>query len=151
MQWSIPVLWLIAVIVLGILEAATTQLVTIWFALGALGALLAAVLHAPIWLQIVLFAAVSVLTLVLTRPLVRKRLNGKKIATNADRVIGRIGIVQQTISNTKAEGTVSVDGAVWTARSADGDEIPSGAEVVAERIEGVKLIVRKYENNEKGE
>ena len=143
MSWSMPVFWLIAVVALGILEAATTQLVTIWFALGALAALIAAAFHAPIWLQLVLFAVVSVLALVLTRPIVRKHLNNKKIPTNADRTIGKIGIVQQTICNTKAEGTVCVDGAVWTARSEDGAEIESGTEVVAERIEGVKLIVSR--------
>ena len=151
MQWSMSVLWLIAVVVLGVLEAATTQLVTIWFALGALAALIAAAFHAPLWLQLALFAVVSVLTLVLTRPLVRKRLNGKRVPTNADRVIGRTGIVQQPIRNTLAEGTVSVDGAVWSARSADGAEIEAGEPIVAERIEGVKLIVRKTENSEKGE
>ena len=151
MQWSMPVLWLSAVIVLGILEAVTTQLVTIWFALGALAALLAAVFHAPLWLQIVLFVAVSVLALVCTRPLVRKHLNGKKTPTNADRVLGHIGVVQEAISNTMAKGTVKVDGAVWTARSADGSDIAAGTSVVAERIEGVKLIVKPTETNEKGE
>ena len=151
MQWSAPVFWLLAVIVLGILEAATTQLVTIWFALGALVAMLAAVFHAPIWLQIGLFVAVSVLTLILTRPLVRKQLNSKKTATNADRVLGHVGIVQHDISNTKAQGTVTIDGAVWTARSADTDEIAAGTQVVAERIEGVKLIVRPVDIQEKGE
>lgn len=151
MQWSMPVLWLLAVIVLGILEAATTQLVTIWFALGALAAMLAAVCHAPLWLQIVLFVVVSVLALVFTRPIVRKQLNGKKTPTNADRVLGRVGVVQDTISNTLAQGTVTVDGAVWSARSASGTDIPAGTRVVAERIEGVKLIVRPTETNEKGE
>ena len=143
MPWPMPVLWLIAVVLLGILEAITTQLVTIWFALGALAALIAASFHAPLWLQFSLFSVVSVVTLVLTRPLVRKHLNGKRVPTNADRVIGRIGIVQQKICNTSAEGSVSVDGTVWTARSSDGSDIDSGTEVIADRIEGVKLFVHK--------
>ena len=143
MQWSMSVIWLVAVVVLGFLEAITVQLVTIWFALGALAALIASALHAPLWVQIVLFVAVSVLTLVLTRPLVRKHLNGKRVATNADRVLGKVGIVEETICNTKALGTVSVDGTVWSARSVDGEDIPAGTQIVAQRIEGVKLMVKK--------
>ena len=151
MQGPMPVVWLIAVVVLGILEAVTVQLVTIWFAAGALVALIASALHAPMWLQIVLFVFVSVSTLLLTRPLVRKHLRSNKVATNADRVIGRVGIVQQPICNAKAEGIVTVDGAVWTARSADEADIPAGTRVTAQRIEGVKLIVTKADISEKGE
>lgn len=149
MQWSVPVLlWLIAMVLLGVMEAVTTQLVTIWFALGALAALIASALHAPVWLQAVLFVLVSVVTLIATRPLVRKHLNSRKVPTNADRVIGRVGIVQDDVCNTRAQGTVTVDGAVWTARSATGDDIPSGVQVIAERIEGVKLIVSPIQKGE---
>ena len=79
MEGSMPVFWLALFVILGILEAVTTQLVTIWFAVGALFALGAAAFHAPIWLQCVLFVLVSVCALVLTRPIVRKHLNSRKV------------------------------------------------------------------------
>ena len=146
MEGSMPVFWLALFVILGILEAVTTQLVTIWFAVGALFALGAAAFHAPIWLQCVLFVLVSVCALVLTRPIVRKHLNSRKVPTNADRVIGRSGTVLQTIDNLHSEGTVSVDGTVWTARSEDGSVIEAGTQVIAQRIEGVKLIVKQKES-----
>ena len=141
MDWKLTIIWLVLMLVLAALEAATTQLVTIWFALGALAAMLASILHAPLWLQVLLFAAVSVAALLLTRPLAKKFLKTDKIPTNADRVLQRTGIVQDDVDNTAAAGTILVDGAVWSARSADGSPIPAGTKVRVERIEGVKCIV----------
>ena len=123
-------------------EALSLGLVSIWFALGALGALLAEVLGAPPWLQIVLFIAVSAATLAMTRPLVKKFINGKTQATNADRALGMKAVAREDIDNLAGAGTVSLDGKIWSARSADGGTIPAGATVRVERIEGVKLIVR---------
>ena len=145
MDWKIPVIWLVVMLVLAFMEAATTQLVTIWFALGALVALLASILHAPLWLQIVLFAAVSTLALIFTRPLAKKLMRTDKVPTNADRVLHQTGVVQDAIDNAQACGTVQVDGAVWSARAADDLPIASGTLVRIERIEGVKLIVTKAE------
>ncbi|MBQ7542711.1 MAG: NfeD family protein [Clostridia bacterium] len=141
MDWKLTALWLGLMLVLSLLEAATTQLVTIWFALGALAALLASILHAPLWLQITLFAVVSTAALILTRPLAKKLTRTDKVPTNADRVLNQVGVVQDAIDNTKACGTVLVGGSVWSARSADGEPIAQGASVTVERIEGVKLIV----------
>jgi membrane protein implicated in regulation of membrane protease activity len=141
MDWKMTIIWLVLMLVLAFLEAATTQLVTIWFALGALVAMLASIFHAPLWLQVVLFAVVSAAALVLTRPLAKKLTKATKVPTNADRVIGRTGVVQDAVNNETAVGTILVDGAVWSARSADGSQIPSGARVTVERIEGVKCIV----------
>ena len=140
-QVSMTIIWLAAMVVLALLEAATTQLVTIWFALGSLVALIASLLHAPVWLQILLFVVVSAVTLVLTRPLVRKITSNKQVHTNADRVIGKEGVVLEDIRASEAAGLVKVDGAVWSARSADDSVIPAGSQVSVERIEGVKLIV----------
>lgn len=141
MDWTMTILWLVLMLVLAFLEAATTQLVTIWFALGALAAMIAAISHAPIWLQIVLFAAVSAVALILTRPLAKKLTRTDKVPTNADRVLHQTGIVQDAVDNTAAAGTILVEGAVWSARSADGSVIPAGTPVIVERIEGVKCIV----------
>ena len=123
MQMS--VFWLIAMVVLLIIEAVVPGLISIWFALGALAALISALFHAPIWLQIVWFVAVSVLTLVLTRPLVRKYVNNRVTPTNADMVIGKDAVVTERIDNLHAKGAVLLDGKTWTARM---DQESEGAE-----------------------
>lgn len=145
MDWKITIVWLVLMLVLAFLEAATTQLVTIWFALGALAAMLASIFHAPLWLQVVLFAVISAAALILTRPLAKKLMKTDKVPTNADRVLQQTGIVQDAVDNTAATGTILVDGAVWSARSADGTPIPPGTQVTVERIEGVKCIVTTSE------
>lgn len=128
------------------LEAATAQLVSIWFAGGGLAGLIAYFLHAPFWLQVIAAAVVTLILLLATRPLVRRFLRGKETRTNADRVVGRTAVVTEPIDNVLAKGRVSVLGSDWTARSLDGGAIPAGAQVRVERIEGVKLIVSP-ENN----
>lgn len=128
------------------LEAATAQLVSIWFAGGGLAGLIAHFLHAPFWLQVIVAAVATLILLLATRPLVRRFLRGKETRTNADRVVGRTAVVTEPIDNVLAKGRVSVLGSDWTARSLDGGAIPAGAQVRVERIEGVKLIVSP-ENN----
>jgi len=140
---SMAAFWLAAIIVFLVVEALVPGLVSLWFAFGALGAFVSALLHAPMWLQIVWFLVLSILSLCLTRPLAKKYVNGKTQPTNADMVIGRECIVNEEINNLLATGAVTVNGKVWTARSEDDDIIiPAGETVVAVRIEGVKLIVR---------
>ena len=139
-------LWLGATVVLFIAEAVTVNLVTVWFALGALAAFIAAVCGAQLWLQIVLFLAVTVITLIFTRPIAKKHINGKHEATNADMVIGKIAVVTENIDNLAAKGAVSCMGKVWTARSKNGEKISAGDEVAVVRIQGVKLIVSPKEN-----
>ena len=110
-------------------------------ALGALAALVSALFGAAIWLQVVWFFAVSLLTLWLTRPIALKYLNGRRVATNADRVLGAEGVVSEDIDNIAGTGAVKLDGKEWTARSDTGLNISKGSIVVVRRIEGVKLIV----------
>lgn len=142
MQMS--VFWLIAMVVLLVIEAVVPGLISIWFALGALAALISALFHAPIWLQIVWFVAVSVIALILTRPLVRKYVNGRITPTNADMVIGKDAVVTEAIDNLHARGAVLLDGKTWTARMDREDETAVMGETVRVlRIEGVKLIVEK--------
>ena len=112
MQMS--VFWLIAMVVLLVIEAVVPGLISIWFALGALAALISALFHAPIWLQIVWFVAVSVIALILTRPLVRKYVNGRITPTNADMVIGKDAVVTEAIDNLHSRGSVLLDGKTWT-------------------------------------
>ena len=138
---NMSIVWLALMVLLLILEAATAGLTSIWFALGALAALIASLFGGALWLQLVWFFAVSLLTLWLTRPLALKYLNSRRVATNADRVIGAEAVVTEDIDTVAGSGAVHVDGHEWTARSGSGANIAKGAVVRVERIEGVKLIV----------
>lgn len=140
--------WLGAVIIFGVAEAATAGLVSIWFVAGAVAALIAAVAGASATVQVVLFAAVSAVTLAATRPLVRKLAKGPVARTNADRVLGTKARVTEKIDNENSTGAVYVDGKTWTARSTDGSVIPEGTEVSVKRMEGVTLFVKLCENAE---
>lgn len=136
-----PALWFVLLVVFAIVEAATVGLASIWFAAGALVAMIAAFFHAPLWLQIVLFLAVSFLTLLLARPLARKFLTPGYQPTNADRILGTEGVVTEAIDNLNGRGLVSVGGSVWTARAQDDRPIAAGTVVRVLRIEGVKVFV----------
>lgn len=138
---SMSLFWLIAMVLFGVLEAVTVGLTSIWFAVGALAALIAASLGAFALVQVVVFLVVSFVTLLLVRPLAQRYINDRKEPTNADRVIGREAVVTQAIDNLKGEGQVNVSGAVWTARSQEEAPIPAGVRVRVLRIEGVKVIV----------
>jgi len=140
LRWA-PLCWLILAILLGILEAVTVDLVAIWFAVGALVTVLPAMLGAPLWLQLAVFIAVSLVTVVFTRPAAVKLLHVKKISTNADRVIGMMGRVTQNIDNISGEGRVLVNGLSWAARSDDGVPIAEGETVLIKQIDGTKVIV----------
>ena len=134
-------IWGAAIVVFLVLEAVTVGIVSIWFALGSICALIAALLGAPLWLQILWFVLVSIGTMILTRPIVKKYVNGKKQPTNADRVIGMKASVREAIDNLAGAGSVFCDGKEWTARSEDGSAIAAGSVVTVKAIEGVKLIV----------
>ena len=139
MSW----LWLGGVVLFGAVEAATAGLVSIWFALGALGALLSAIVGAPLWLQVVWFLLISIVSLVLTRPLARKYVNSRTTPTNADMLIGQECVVTEAIDNVLGLGAVTVGGKVWTARTEDPDiKAQVGQTMTVVRIEGVKLIVK---------
>ena len=138
---NMSIVWVVLMVVFLVVEAATAGLTCIWFAIGSLAALIAALFDAQLWLQIVWFLVISFVTLYFTRPLVKKYVNSRSQPTNADMVIGKEALVTEDIDNVEATGAVSVGGKVWTARSADGGRIKSGAVVSMLRIEGVKLIV----------
>lgn len=137
------IFWAAAIVVFVVVELATVGLASIWFALGSLCALIAALLGAPVWLQIVWFVIISVAALVSTRPLVRKYINGKTQATNADRVIGHTAVVKERIDDLAATGAVLADGKMWSARTVDGSAVEAGALVTVRAIQGVRLIVER--------
>ena len=135
------IVWTVAIVAFAIFEGVTAQLVSIWFVIGAIASLIATACGAELWLQIVIFFAVSVLVLILTRPIVKRRINTKIEKTNADRCIGKDGVVVEEINNLLPTGQVKTDGKVWTARSSDQSIIPKDTVVTVEKIDGVKLIV----------
>ena len=136
-------IWIAAIIIFGVAEAATAGLTSIWFVLGGVAGLIAAVCGGPVWLQVGLFFAVSIAALAFTRPLVVKLMKKDIKPTNADRVLNNVGRVTERIDNALPSGTVYIDGTTWTARSAAGEVIEPDVAVRILRMEGVKLIVQK--------
>lgn len=145
MNWA-AVPWLGLMMLFLVVEAACPiHLVSIWFALGSLVAMIASLLGGPVWLQITLFVAVSGTLLALLWPLVRKYFTPKLEKTNLDSVIGTTGLVTIAIDNVAAAGEVKLGAMVWTARSSSGAPIPQGTLVRVDKIEGVKAFVSPAE------
>ena len=141
--FSMTAVWLVAMIVLLIIEGIVPGLVSIWFAIGAFAAMISAILGAPIWLQVLWFFAVSILTLCLTRPFAKKYVNSRATPTNADMLIGKECVVTEEIDNVLGTGAVTVGGKVWTARTEEPDgKAETGKVMTVVRIDGVKLIVK---------
>ena len=139
------ILWLGLVILFLMVEAATVTMVSLWFAGGALAALVVAALGGGIVLQIIAFALVSTALLALLRPIARKHFTPKLTKTNVDSIIGMEGYVTGDIDNVAATGTVKLGAMEWTARSANGEKISTGTLVKVEKIEGVKAFVTPVE------
>ena len=144
MNWA-AIIWLILLVVFLVVEASTVTLVSAWFAAGALAAMAVSLLGGAVWLQTVLFLAVSVVLLIALRPLVRKYITPKLTATNVDSVIGSTGLVTVAIDNVSATGQVKLGAMVWTARSTSGTGIPEGTLIRVDKIEGVKVFVSPAE------
>ena len=136
-------LWLAAAIILAIVEANTVQLVSIWFAVGALAAMVPAIIGMDFTAQFAVFTAVSILVLAITRPFVKKKLTVQKTETNSRALIGKVAKGIQPIDNLQSQGRVMVEDMDWSARSENGEPIDVGEEVLIKEIQGVKLIVGK--------
>jgi membrane protein implicated in regulation of membrane protease activity len=134
-------MWLVLLILFLVAEGATAAITTVWFAAGALVAMLAALTGGPLGLQIFLFVAVSIGLLLALRPLLKKYITPKKVRTNMDSVIGSQGMVLETIDNLAGTGRVKLGGLEWSARSGSGEVIPEGTVITVEKVEGVKVFV----------
>lgn len=141
METYMPYIWLVVIVVAAVVEGSTAQLVSIWFVVGGISALIAELCGADLWIQMVVFVVITALTILFTRPLVKRLLNFKHVDTNAGRYIGKVGIVTVEINNQLGIGQVNVMGSIWTARSTDNSVISAGSNVLVESIEGVKLMV----------
>ena len=142
------ILWLGLMVLFLIMEANTVSLVSIWFAFGALVALITSLLGGQIWLQAVLFFVVSATLLACLRPVAKKYFKPKLTKTNVDAVIGTQGYITETVDNLNGKGNVKLGAMEWSARSADGNIIPAGTLVKVDRIEGVKAFVTPVEVKE---
>ena len=142
MNWAYTTLWGVLMVVFLVVEAACPiHLVSIWFVVGALVAGIASALGAQLWLQILLFLAISCALLACLWPVVKKFLNPSHSATNIDAIIGTEGYILETVDNLNAVGKVKLGGMEWTARSTSGDPICVGTRIRVDRIEGVKVFV----------
>jgi len=140
------IFWLVLFIIFLIAEIGTMGLTTIWFAGGALVACIMAYFEISVIAQIFVFLLVSIGLLILTRPIAMKYFNQKRQKTNADRLIGQKAVVFEQIDTLRGVGKVKVNGMEWSAKTVDPNGvIESGAIVVIENIQGVKLVVKHEE------
>ncbi len=140
--------WIAVIAAAVVIEAISAQLLSIWFALGGFAALVASFFTDNVTLQVIIFAAVSAVSVAVIFPFAGKIMKKEHIKTNADRYIGKTAIVTEKISNINARGQVKVDNQIWSARSENGDEICAGTAVKVLKIEGVKLIVSAAEQKD---
>ena len=143
-NWNMAVVWLIVLVLCLAVEIITLGLTSIWFAIGALAATVAALLRLPLWMQNTLFVLVSLVLLFFTRPIAVKYFNKDRVKTNAESLIGKQAIVISGIDNLQGTGQIMVSGQEWSARAMEESvRYPVGAVVEVMAIQGVKLIVRE--------
>ena len=134
--------WLSLIVAFIAVEAATVNLMSIWFIGGSVAGLVCAILGAPTLLQFAVFILVSALLLALLRPLLKKYLRVKPSRTNADRLLGQEALVTEDIDNLRETGAIRINGVLWTAMSVDDTQISAGSRVLIDRIEGAKVYVK---------
>ena len=140
MNWA-ALTWLVLMVIFLIAESASVMVISLWFAIGALAAMVASLCGAPVWLQALLFFVVSMSLLLTLRPLTKKYFTPRISRTNVDALIGKEGLVLEAVDNVNTAGRVKVDGMEWAARSENGQVLQAGERIVVNRVEGVKLFV----------
>lgn len=141
-QLEPPMAWIIILVIMVLIEVFTMGLTTIWFAGGALAAFVVSIAGGGIPAQVIVFLIVSLILLLLIRPLAKTRFNSKRVRTNAESLIGEIGVVTEPIDNLNAQGRIVVHGQEWAARTVqEGVQADKGAHVKVLSISGVKLMV----------
>lgn len=147
MDLSMEMIWLIVFVVLLVAEIVTVSLTSIWFAAGALAAFVASLLCDIIWVQVLVFALVSFVLLIFTKPVANRFFNKNREKTNVDALAGKQGIVTETINNLALSGEVNLAGQMWMARTEDDSVcIEEGEKVVVKCVQGVKLIVEREDS-----
>ena len=134
------IVWLALMIVFVILEASTVQLICIWFAAGSLAAMVVSLLGAAVWLQVLVFFVVSIVLFASLWPVARKKFNPKRIATNADALVGKVCRVTEAIDPLEG-GRVKVGDVTWSALCETA--VPVGAQVKIRKVQGAKVFVEE--------
>lgn len=139
--------WIALLVILLVIEIITVGLTCIWFAGGALVALIAERMGAAIWLQIIIFFAVSLILLYFTRPWAMRYVKSHNVKTNYEEIAGKTVRVTQRIDNAAGTGMAVYNGMDWTARAQE-DEVTfdEGELATVVEVRGVKLILKKEEN-----
>ena len=137
------IIWLAGIIAFVILEAVTYQLVSIWFAIGAVGGLIAEIMGARFNIQMTVFVVISVVLLLCLRPVSKRLIKNKREYTNVDSLIGEDVLITKEVNNREGTGEGKVNGMVWSVRSADDTVIPEGEITAVEYVKGVRLIVKR--------
>ena len=140
MNWA-ALFWLILMVIFLVAEGASVMVISLWFAIGALAAMIASLCGAQVWLQVVLFLTISIALVLALRPLTKKFFTPRLSRTNIDALLDAEGLVLETVDNINTTGRVKINGMEWAARSEDGQVLQPGTRIVVHRVEGVKLIV----------
>ena len=141
------IFWLMVAVVMIVVELITLgNLVSIWFAIGALVAMFVSIFTTSFAIQVIIFALVSIASMLLVRPIVNRTLRGRMISTNADSIIGRKFHLHDEITN-DSWGMINVDGSMWSAVSYDHKPIERDVLVEVIAIAGVKLVVKQIGGN----
>lgn len=138
------VFWLILFFVLLVIEIMTINLVSIWFAIGSLVSCIVSLFTKNVNIQILVFAVVSVIVLLIMKPFVKSVRSRKIEPTNLDRIVGKIGVVTDLVKPLE-NGEIKVDGKKWTAVSKK--ELAVGTRVKILKIDGVKAIVEEFKED----
>lgn len=133
--------WMGLFIVLLVIEIATVSLISIWFCLGALAAVVSVLLGADLYIQLLVFAVVSCIALILTRPIAKKYFKAPHRATNVNALIGQEVMVLSDIDNDAGKGEIKINDVIWPARTTDGKKVLAGEKVIIDSVKGVKLYV----------
>ena len=142
--WLQAVIWLVAFVFLMIIELTTLALTTVWFAGGALVSFFLALFKVDVTTQLIVFCIVSVILMILLRPLARKTIMNRTQKTNVDSLVGKTAKVTAPVSNADGTGSVMLNGLEWTARAMnDWETFPEGTLVVVREIRGVKAMVER--------
>lgn len=146
MEQYMPFVWIGIAVVMAVGEAATNQLVSIWFVVGALCAAVASLITTSLLVQVIVFIVVTGGTFIATKPLVDKYKKGhKNVRTNSDRLIGQIGVMLTDIDSLETLGQVKVSGEIWTAKLGNPAPVKKNEKVKILAIEGVKMIVEPWQ------
>ena len=139
---NLPWVWVAVTIICVVIESLSLSLTTIWFGISAFVMVFLAFTPMPFTAQLFIFFVVSFILLIFTRPVVKQKLNQKKIATNYERIIGQIAVVTKKITALD-KGSVKINGMEWTAAVKEDITLEEGSKCIIDEIAGVTAYVKE--------